>query len=67
MIRLTVNGETMKLYSANNLKQLLETLHLGEKRIAVEVNREIVPHSQHAVTRIREGDQVEIVRAIGGG
>ncbi len=67
MIRLTVNGEAIKLSSANNLKQLLESLHLGEKRIAVEVNREIIPHSQHEITRIREGDKVEIVRAIGGG
>ncbi len=67
MIRLTVNGETIKLSNANNLKQLLESLHLGDKRIAVEVNREIIPHSQHEITRIREGDKVEIVRAIGGG
>jgi sulfur carrier protein len=67
MIKLTVYGETIKLYSAYNLKQLLETLHLGEKRIAVEVNSKIIPHSEHAVTRIREGDQVEIVRAIGAG
>jgi sulfur carrier protein len=67
MIRLTVNGETMQLYSTDNLKQLLESLHLGEKRIAVEVNREIIPQSLHQTTRIREGDQVEIVRAIGGG
>lgn len=67
MIRLTVNGETMQLYSTDNLKHLLESLHLGEKRIAVEVNREIIPQSLHQVTRIREGDKVEIVRAIGGG
>ena len=67
MIRLTVNGETMRLSRPNNLKQLIETLHLGEKRIAVEVNREIIPRSRHEATRIRAGDQIEIVRAIGGG
>ncbi|BBB29468.1 sulfur carrier protein ThiS [Neptunomonas japonica] len=67
MIRLTVNGETMQLYNTDNLKQLLESLHLGQKRIAVEVNHEIIPKSLHQSTRIREGDQVEIVRAIGGG
>ncbi|MGB0468340.1 MAG: sulfur carrier protein ThiS [Pontibacterium sp.] len=67
MIRLIVNGETMQLSSPNNLKQLLEHLRLGEKRIAVELNREIIPRSQHENTRIREGDRIEIVRAIGGG
>ncbi|MEH6575485.1 MAG: sulfur carrier protein ThiS [Amphritea sp.] len=67
MIRLTVNGETMRLSRPNNLKQLIETLRLGEKRIAVELNREIIPRSRHEATRIREGDQIEIVRAIGGG
>jgi len=67
MIRLTVNGESMKLYSANNLKDLLDTLHLANQRVAVEVNHEIIPRSLHASTRVREGDRVEIVRAIGGG
>ncbi len=67
MIRLTVNGENIQLFSANNLEQLLETLNLKEKRIAVEVNREIIPRSEHGVTRLREGDRVEIVRAVGGG
>lgn len=67
MIRLTVNGEKMKLSTADNLKQLLETLRMSEKRIAVEVNQEIIPRSQHGVTRLREGDRVEIVRAVGGG
>lgn len=67
MIRLTVNGEKMQLITADNLQQLLETLRMSEKRIAVEVNQEIIPRSQHAVTRLREGDRVEIVRAVGGG
>ncbi|MCV6613268.1 MAG: sulfur carrier protein ThiS [Amphritea sp.] len=66
-MRLTVNGENIQLFSANNLEQLLETLNLKEKRIAVEVNREIIPRSEHGVTRLREGDRVEIVRAVGGG
>ncbi len=67
MIRLTVNGEKMKLSTADNLQQLLETLRMSEKRIAVEVNQEIIPRSQHGITRLREGDRVEIVRAVGGG
>ena len=40
---------------------------LAGKRVAVEVNLEIVPRSQHATRVLREGDRVEIVHAIGGG
>ncbi len=67
MIRLTVNGESMKLYSANNLQELLDTLRLSNQRVAVEINSEIIPRSLHSQTRVREGDSIEIVRAIGGG
>jgi thiamine biosynthesis protein ThiS len=37
------------------------------KRVAVERNGEIVPKSKHAATPLAEGDQVEIVVAVGGG
>jgi sulfur carrier protein len=37
------------------------------KRVAVEINRDIVPRSRHATHRLCEGDRVEIVQAIGGG
>ena len=40
---------------------------LAEKRVAVEVNLEIVPRSRHATRVLGEGDRVEIVHAIGGG
>ncbi len=67
MIKLTVNGEPMQLYSPNNLEDLISSLNLKQQRIAVEVNSEIIPRSRHGITRIREGDRIEIVRAIGGG
>ncbi|WP_290907033.1 sulfur carrier protein ThiS [Halomonas sp.] len=46
---------------------MVESLGLAGRRIAVEVNEEIVPRSEHAVTRLVEGDRVEVVHAIGGG
>jgi len=49
------------------LAELLENLDLLGKRIAVEKNGEIVPKSQHAATLITDGDQLEIVVAVGGG
>ena len=63
MIRLTVNGEKLQQITSRNLQELIETLRLTEKNIAVEVNQEIIPRSEHQTTRLREGDRVDIVRA----
>ena len=47
--------------------QLVESLDLTGKRIAIEKNGEIIPRSQHAETRLASGDRLEIVVAVGGG
>lgn len=62
----TINGEQTDLDSVNTLAGLIEKLEL-EGRIAVEVNREIIPRSQFNQFVINNGDVIEIVRAIGGG
>lgn len=62
-----VNGEPKTVSGDKILLELVEDLGLREQRIAVEVNREIVPRSAHAGRRLRAGDRVEIVTAIGGG
>lgn len=62
-----VNGEPKAVSGDKILLELVEDLGLREQRIAVEVNREIVPRSAHAGRRLRAGDRVEIVTAIGGG
>jgi len=49
------------------VQQLVEQLNLSGRRLAVEVDREIVPRSAYAETRLGEGARVEIVHAIGGG
>ena len=49
------------------MADLLQRLELTGRRLAVELNRDIVPRSQHAATVLVEGDQIEIVHAIGGG
>lgn len=66
-MQLTVNGEPRTLADALKIDELLAALQLGGKRVAVEVNGSIVPRSQHAATALRDGDQVLIVQAIGGG
>ena len=62
-----INGETRQLPEGMTVAQLLEEMALTGKRLAVEVNREIVPRSTHGAHRLQAGDRVEIVHAIGGG
>lgn len=62
-----LNGETRTLAAPVNLIELLREEGLGERRVAIEVNGEIVPRGRHAETTLAEGDKVEIVHALGGG
>lgn len=66
-MRILLNGETTDLPAALDVAELLAHLGLGEKRVAVEVNREIVPRSRHAGHALKDGDEVELVHAMGGG
>ena len=61
-----VNGEARKVQDDATLGILLSYLGLTG-RFAVEINGEIVPRGQHSGYHLRDGDHVEIVRAIGGG
>lgn len=65
-MNLTVNGEPL-VFNGSTLADLLVQLELTGRRIAVEVNQDIVPKGEHATHVLRENDRVEIVHAIGGG
>ncbi len=67
MIQLTVNGEFQQFESEITVSQLLETMSLAGKRVALERNGEIVPRSVFSEQRLANGDQLEIVVAVGGG
>ncbi|TBR36926.1 MULTISPECIES: sulfur carrier protein ThiS [Dyella] len=64
---ITLNGSPRDCANGTTVAQLLEEAGYGQRRVAVEVNREIVPRSQHIRYVLSEGDQIEIVHAIGGG
>ena len=66
-MRILLNGESLELPQPMTVAALLDHLGLGEKRVAVEVNRVIVSRSQHAEHALCEGDTVELVQALGGG
>lgn len=67
MIHVTVNGKAHRFEQPLELAALLERLALAGRKIAVERNGEIVPKSAHARTLVADGDQLEIVVAVGGG
>jgi thiamine biosynthesis protein ThiS len=62
-----LNGKNKQLDDKTSIAQLLETLTMSEKRLAVEVNQQIVPRGDFASHLLKEQDKVEIVQAIGGG
>lgn len=66
-MQITLNGSAGEYADATTISQLLEESGYAQRRVAVEVNREIVPRSRHDGHVLRDGDQVEIVQAIGGG
>lgn len=66
-MQIMLNGVAHQAPAQTTVAQLLQQLGHGERRVAVEVNREIVPRSQHASHVLHEGDQIELVQAMGGG
>ena len=66
-MNITINGEQRTLDGELNLQQLISILELENKRLAIEVNQEIVPRSEHASYILKQDDKVEVVQAIGGG
>lgn len=66
-MQLLVNGAALDLPDGASVSTLIERMQLTGKRLAVEVNGEIVTRSAHTDTQLREADRVEIVQAIGGG
>ena len=67
ILSIHVNGAQRPLAASQSVADLVRELELEGKRIAVEVNGEIVPRSRYAHTPLGAGDRVEIVGAVGGG
>ena len=65
-MRIEVNGEHRDM-EAGTILDLVQTLGLNPKKVAVERNLEIVPRSLHGETALADGDRIEIVQLVGGG
>ncbi len=66
-IEVTVNGETRTVPQGTTVAVLIGDLGLGDRRVAVERNREVVPRGSHASTVLAAGDRLELVTFVGGG
>ena len=67
MIQICVNGSTKHYEQPLAVSELLASMALTGKKVAVERNGEIVPRGAHGATLLLDGDQLEIVVAVGGG
>lgn len=67
MMTVTVNGQSHQVPFNSTVFNLLTQLDLVGKRVAVELNGEIVPKSAHGTTTLQPDATLEIVIAVGGG
>jgi len=67
MITIVLNGQNKRIDENSSVEQLLKSLNLDNKRLAVEINQAIIPRSNFSSHTLKEQDKVEIVQAIGGG
>jgi sulfur carrier protein len=67
MVKILLNGTPRQVTEDLSIGELLDAEGYAQRKVAIEVNREIVPRSLHAQRIVRDGDRIEIVHAIGGG
>lgn len=66
-IAVVINGEAKSVTRGTTVEKLIAELGLGDRKVAVERNRMVVPRAEHAATELAEGDRLEVVTFVGGG
>jgi thiamine biosynthesis protein ThiS len=66
-VEIQLNGERQRVPRACTVHALVARLGLEDRRVAVAVNRQVVPRAEFATVQLGPGDRVEILRAVGGG
>jgi sulfur carrier protein len=67
MINVQINGESHSFDKSIKVANVVEQLSLTGKKVAIERNGELIPRSQYGSCEVLDGDQLEIVVAVGGG
>ncbi|PHS01533.1 MAG: thiamine biosynthesis protein ThiS [Blastopirellula sp.] len=66
-MKIQLNEKPQEVQAGATVAQLIESLDLNPKHVAVEVNMELIPRTQHAEHELQEGDSLEVVTLVGGG
>lgn len=66
-MKILVNGDELEIKDSATVEDLIIHLSLTKKRLAVEVNQNIISKSRHSETHLSPNDTIEIIHAIGGG
>lgn len=66
-VQVIVNDDPRSLPDGTTVADLVASLGLGPRRIAVEVNLQVVPRATYATTPLSDGDRVEVIHFVGGG
>jgi len=64
---LTINGESKEVDDGLNIEEVLKILNLPNERVAVELNLSVIRKAEWSVTKLRDGDKLEIIHFVGGG
>ena len=67
LIMITVNGNEIELSGALSVADYLEQNNYQLKRVAVELNGDILPKYEYSDTMLKDGDRLEVVSFVGGG
>ncbi len=67
MMQINVNGEKKECPIGTSVSELLESLDIDKRYVAVEVNLKVLPRSQFSEKKLQENDSLEIVTFVGGG
>ena len=66
-MNITINGETKSIEGVELLDDLLTRLKLNAAYFAVAINEKVIPRSEYTTTKVSDGDQIEVIHAVGGG
>ena len=67
MVEVRVNGASITLEDNTSVESLVDSLGLSDRKIAIEINHQIVSRSRYDSITLKHKDKIEIVTAVGGG
>ena len=66
-IKIYINGKEKIISAETNILELLKELNLQPDRVAVEINKNVIPKQEFSNYVLKDGDKIEVVRFVGGG